>query len=372
MRVGKVTPFILALTLCAISNRGSFGAGSDTSDPEPVGAEQSSLQSEDLLWGSSPRILATLLGSTVEQTSRHFAEGEVVGPEVQLWPLPRETLPSLNPFVDFNLHYTVAKGEAAIVLPLSRRVLKIYREEQGHADAIPKRRGDRRYNATTYPSASEATALQSEITQTVNSLSASSTDAVPNPSPDVNARENAAVSGAPQMQDLRADEPLPLPTAKTPEMAAVTAPEAALLAGSRDVAAPPAPPRLLRGIEPVHSPAEKRSKPEALLGEAAQPGHPRVQNAEVSDSTPFLLDRSQARRKLGDILGTRLFLERAAKLGSLAAKYQLAQTYDARVLASWGVRGVKPDAARAAKLYSEAEPSGTPQNVSVRSDGRRE
>jgi hypothetical protein len=68
----------------------------------------------------------------------------------------------------------------------------------------------------------------------------------------------------------------------------------------------------------------------------------------------ILLERAEARRKLGDILGTRLFLERAIELGSNEARIRLAQTYDARVLAEWGVRGVRPDFAKANQLQSEA------------------
>ncbi|MDB5596448.1 MAG: hypothetical protein JWM36_3409 [Hyphomicrobiales bacterium] len=371
MNVGKVTPFILAVTVIALSDCGSFGAALEASQPKP--AEKSSGQAEDLLWGSSPRILTSLLHSTLPHTSGHFAEGEVVGPEVQLRPLPRETLPSLNPFVDFNLHYAVAKEEAAIVLPLSRRVLKVYRQELGHADAIRMRRGNRRHNPTTYSSASDESALPSQITQTVNPFGAPSTDDDPSPSPDINAREVAAVSGAGQIRELRTAEPFFLPPPKTSGMAAPTPSEDALAAGLRDVAAEPDAPKLSRGIEPVQSPAEKGSKVDTMLdGKAARPDPPSVPTLEASDATRLLLDRAQVRRKLGDILGTRLFLERAAKLGSPEAKYQLAQTYDPRVLASWGVRGVKPDEARAARLYLEAEASTTPQNISARSDGRRD
>jgi TPR repeat protein len=54
-------------------------------------------------------------------------------------------------------------------------------------------------------------------------------------------------------------------------------------------------------------------------------------------------------------------LERAAQSGDPVAAFALAETYDARMLASWNVIGVKADAIKARTLYSQALEGGLPE-----------
>jgi hypothetical protein len=44
--------------------------------------------------------------------------------------------------------------------------------------------------------------------------------------------------------------------------------------------------------------------------------------------------------------------------GSAQAAFLLAQTYDPRALASWGVVGIRPDPGRADQLYARAQAGG--------------
>lgn len=84
-----------------------------------------------------------------------------------------------------------------------------------------------------------------------------------------------------------------------------------------------------------------------------------------------LLQRAEDSRRRGDIMVTRLFLQRAARLGSRLAKYRLAQSYDPRALEAWGVLGVRPDPERAAKLYQEAGfPRDAPEQVKAEQGSR--
>jgi TPR repeat protein len=93
------------------------------------------------------------------------------------------------------------------------------------------------------------------------------------------------------------------------------------------------------------------------VGVAAPTASPQANPAALSNNGQLrtLLDRAEARRKIGDILGARQFLVLASQLGSVEALSRLAETYDPRMLAAWGVRGVQPDQEQAAKLYAKAQ-----------------
>lgn len=85
-----------------------------------------------------------------------------------------------------------------------------------------------------------------------------------------------------------------------------------------------------------------------------------------------LLERAEARRKTGDILATRQFLEHASKLGSADALERLAETYDPKALAAWGALGVRADKAKAEKLYANANERRSRATLSARTNQRRE
>jgi len=69
--------------------------------------------------------------------------------------------------------------------------------------------------------------------------------------------------------------------------------------------------------------------------------------------------RARAKIQQGDIAGARRLLERASESGEGDALFALAETYDPRMLAKWGVLGTKPDLALAKELYSKAANGGT-------------
>ena len=68
--------------------------------------------------------------------------------------------------------------------------------------------------------------------------------------------------------------------------------------------------------------------------------------------------RSRTKIQQGDIAGARRLLERASEGGEGDAICALAETYDPRMLAKWGVLGTKPDLALAKELYSKAASRG--------------
>ena len=71
-----------------------------------------------------------------------------------------------------------------------------------------------------------------------------------------------------------------------------------------------------------------------------------------------LLARARTLLQQADISGARPFLEHAIEHGSARAAFMLAETYDARVLQSWGARGISGDPAKARELYQQAQAGG--------------
>jgi hypothetical protein len=71
-----------------------------------------------------------------------------------------------------------------------------------------------------------------------------------------------------------------------------------------------------------------------------------------------LLARANALLRQADISGARTLLEHALEHGSARAAFMLAETYDARVLQSWGARGIPGDPAKARELYERAQAGG--------------
>ena len=71
-----------------------------------------------------------------------------------------------------------------------------------------------------------------------------------------------------------------------------------------------------------------------------------------------LLARANALLRQADISGARPLLEHAVDRGSARAAFMLAETYDARVLQSWRVRGIPGDLTKARELYERAQAGG--------------
>ncbi len=77
-----------------------------------------------------------------------------------------------------------------------------------------------------------------------------------------------------------------------------------------------------------------------------------------------MLQRGEALLEIGDISGARRFFERAANSGSAAAALAMGGTYDPRVLATLGARGIAPDPAAALTWYRRAQTMGEPDAAS--------
>jgi hypothetical protein len=75
-------------------------------------------------------------------------------------------------------------------------------------------------------------------------------------------------------------------------------------------------------------------------------------------NTTTLIERAQRLLRVGDVSGARLVLDRALARGNPLAAFLLAQTYDARVLRTWNVRGIQADPERARELYAKAVEGG--------------
>jgi hypothetical protein len=88
----------------------------------------------------------------------------------------------------------------------------------------------------------------------------------------------------------------------------------------------------------------------------------RSASANATSPSPInehrLLARANALLQQADISGARPLLEHAIERGSARAAFMLAETYDARVLQSWGARGISGDLTKARELYQQAEAGG--------------
>lgn len=81
---------------------------------------------------------------------------------------------------------------------------------------------------------------------------------------------------------------------------------------------------------------------------------PELKDAQLSR----ILSKANELIRPGDVSGARLLLERALETGSAEAAFYLAQTYDPRILDSWNVKGIPPDAEKARELYQRAHEAG--------------
>lgn len=146
------------------------------------------------------------------------------------------------------------------------------------------------------------------------------------------------------------------PEAKTIVAAVETAP------APPKIAAEPPPPPLAAAVAPspeaaaVIKPAVLTAPPAdgAPVTRAAPERSPPV-SAEVTEA----LKRARGLVERGDIAGARLLLEHAAAFKDPRAIMALGETYDPAMLARWGARGIRGDAAKARALYEKAAETGS-------------
>lgn len=264
---------MIAALAVALALSGPARCADTETDAGPTA--NSSTEGEDLIWGDAREVFAALQRSRIPQVDKPFEEGDYIDEKVELRPFPKDLLPALNPFSELDLHVVVSKEEAAVVLPRTRRVLKVYRAPEG---------------AAIQPAAAP---------------------------PAHPAEQNASATQAP-----------PEPGRRTP--------------------------------------------PERTPPERPQPAPAPPATAPDDSAARTMLERAEARRKTGDILATRQFLEQASRLGSAEALERLAETYDPKTLAAWGARGVRPDTAKAEMLYAQAKERRSRATLSARTDQGRD
>ena len=98
-----------------------------------------------------------------------------------------------------------------------------------------------------------------------------------------------------------------------------------------------------------------QTKPVTKPAAAEQPATPAVQG---DPEAARLTARAKALLAQGNIGAARSVLERAVEMGSAEASFALAETYDPRILASWGTYGTRGDASKARELYAKAMVGG--------------
>jgi len=112
-----------------------------------------------------------------------------------------------------------------------------------------------------------------------------------------------------------------------------------------------------------------RPEPQSAAREAASDSDPKVAMATGRSTSASaapspvvdeqrLLARANALLRQADVSGARPLLQYALDRGSARAAFMLAETYDARVLQSWGARGISGDLAKARELYEWAQAGG--------------
>ena len=94
------------------------------------------------------------------------------------------------------------------------------------------------------------------------------------------------------------------------------------------------------------------------VAEPAAAEQPVAAGAKVHPEAARLTARAGILLAQGNIGGARIVLERAAEMGSAKASFALAETYDPRILSSWGAYGTRGDAAKAREFYEKATVGG--------------
>jgi hypothetical protein len=98
--------------------------------------------------------------------------------------------------------------------------------------------------------------------------------------------------------------------------------------------------------------------PVSTVAKAPVPAAPEATDRLAADDADRMTKRAARLTESGDIAAARALLERPARAGFGPALYKLAETYDPRMLAQWGVRGIKGDPAKARDLYTKALQGG--------------
>jgi len=113
--------------------------------------------------------------------------------------------------------------------------------------------------------------------------------------------------------------------------------------------------RMSEAPPPAGRTSNGQTKPIIKPAAAEQPVTPAVQgHPEVVRLTA----RAKALLAQGNIGAARSVLERAVEMGSAEASFALAETYDPRILSSWGTYGTRGDASKARELYAKAMVGG--------------
>jgi TPR repeat protein len=110
--------------------------------------------------------------------------------------------------------------------------------------------------------------------------------------------------------------------------------------------APVSPDAPASGVRAVDAPAA-----------AAVPSTP-ANNGPTPAEVAAYIARALAKIRQGDIASARRLLERASSGDEAEAWLVLAETYDPRMLAHWGVLGIKPDLEKSKAFYQEAQRRG--------------
>ena len=105
-------------------------------------------------------------------------------------------------------------------------------------------------------------------------------------------------------------------------------------------------------------PASSLPSETTSVAEPAAAERPAAAGAKVDPEAARLTARASILLAQGNIGAARLVLERAAEMGSAKASFALAETYDPRILSSWGAYGTRGDAAKAREFYAKATVGG--------------
>jgi hypothetical protein len=143
----------------------------------------------------------------------------------------------------------------------------------------------------------------------------------------------------------------PLPAASAVPQALALAPVAPSF--SKEVSATLADPR-----PAAPEPAATAPEPVSPVAKAAPAPSPETLDRLSADDADRMTKRAARLTESGDIAAARALLERPARAGFGPAIYKLAETYDPRMLAQWGVRGIRGDLAKARDLYTKALQGG--------------
>jgi myosin heavy subunit len=130
-------------------------------------------------------------------------------------------------------------------------------------------------------------------------------------------------------------------------------------------------PNLTRDVDAARGVIEARIMPEPTtsgqvghikpVAEPVAPEQPAATKARATPEAARLMARASTLLAQGNIGAARIVLERAAETGSAEASFALAETYDPRILSSWGTFGTRGDGTKAREFYAKAIAGGIQQ-----------